>query len=41
MISIFLRLLYKYVSYFRKLGLPEFDIAKEVLGLAYGECLIW
>lgn len=35
------RLLYKYTSFFKRFGLPEFDIPKQVLQLVYGECLIW
>ncbi|XP_058971095.2 transmembrane channel-like protein 7 [Pocillopora verrucosa] len=35
------RLLYKHTSCFKKFGLPEFDIPKQVLQLVYGECLIW
>ena len=37
----FVRLLYKHTSCFKKFGLPEFDIPKQVLQLVYGECLIW
>ena len=35
------RLLYKHTSFFKRFGLPEFDIPKQVLQLVYGECLIW
>lgn len=35
------KLLYKHTSFFKRFGLPEFDIPKQVLQLVYGECLIW
>ncbi|KAJ7371092.1 Transmembrane channel-like [Desmophyllum pertusum] len=35
------KLLYKHTSCFKRFGLPEFDIPKQVLQLVYGECLIW
>ncbi|KAL9956729.1 hypothetical protein ACROYT_G038252 [Oculina patagonica] len=35
------KLLYKHTTFFKRFGLPEFDIPKQVLQLVYGECLIW
>nr|XP_058970366.1 transmembrane channel-like protein 7 [Pocillopora verrucosa] len=35
------KLMYKHTQCFKKVGMPVFDIPKEVLGLVYGECLIW
>ena len=40
-LNFFRRLLYKYTECFKKVGLPVFDIPKQVLRLVYGECLIW
>ncbi|XP_020601816.1 transmembrane channel-like protein 7 [Orbicella faveolata] len=41
MVTSIRKLLYKYTECFKKVGLPVFDIPKQVLRLVYGECLIW
>lgn len=35
------KLLYKYTKFFKKIGMPQFQISKNVLDLVYGQCLIW
>lgn len=35
------KLLYKYTNFFKKIGMPQFQITKNVLDLVYGQCLIW
>ncbi|PFX25466.1 Transmembrane channel-like protein 7 [Stylophora pistillata] len=36
----FRKLLYKHCSCFRKIGMAQFDISRNVIDLAYGQCLI-
>lgn len=39
-VETFRKLLYKHCSCFRKIGMAQFDISRNVIDLAYGQCLI-